>query len=106
MNNVEIGISERAFNSIGKILDFVKNVSPISANNLKDEISVSIDSLKHFPERYPSIDISINGKIIRKMPIANGRYQIIYAFKDSKILIYDVIDCRKENALDRALKRV
>ena len=102
MNNYKINITQRAYSSITECVLFVNNVSSEAANSLYEEIMHSVKSLLVFPNKYPEIQgLSINGIKIRKMIIHSGRYIILYKVEGELIVIYDIIDSRKDNAILR-----
>ena len=97
-NKYEIQISQRAFTSLIECVSFVKRVSPESANSLYQEIMEAIQSLSTFPKRNPEVvGLTIQNIPIRKMVINNGRYIILYRIDGNQVIIYDVLDSRKDN---------
>lgn len=98
MNSYKIIITQRAYSDINECVSFVKNVSIEAANNLYREIISSIQSLSTFPNMYPEIqDLTISSFKVRKMPLYQGRYLILYKVTGDTVVIYDVIDVRKDN---------
>lgn len=102
MNNYKIVITQHAFSSISECVMFVNNVSPEAANSLYEELMTSIKSLSTFPNKYPEIqDLLIMDAKVRKMPIHNGRYVILYKVENDTVVIYDIIDTRKDSILSK-----
>ena len=102
MAELKISITQRAFSSITEHMLFVRNVSLEAAKELYEETMTSLRSLSSFPERYPEIqDLRIAGARIRKMSIHNGRYVALYKVDGDTVVIYDVIDTRKDGTLNR-----
>ena len=100
MNAYKIAITQRAFSDINECVLFVSNVSKEAAKVLYTEIISSINSLKTFPNAYPNIEgLVIGGINIKRMPIHQGRYLIIYKVAGDLITIYDVIDSRKDSSI-------
>lgn len=100
MGQFKISITQRAFSSISEHILFVRNVSLEAAKKLYEETMTSLRSLSSFPERYPKIqDLRIAGAHIRKMPIHNGRYVALYKVDGDTVVVYDVIDSRKDNSI-------
>ena len=100
MNAYKLAITQRAFSDINECVLFVSNVSKEAAKVLYTEIISSINSLKTFPNAYPSIEgLVIGGIKIKRMPIHHGRYFIIYKVEGDLITIYDVIDSRKDSSI-------
>ena len=100
MNTYKIAITQRAFSDINECVLFVSNVSKEAAKVLYTEIISSMNSLKTFPNTYPNIEgLVIGGISIKRMPIHNGRYLIIYKVEGDLITIYDVIDSRKDSSI-------
>ena len=102
MDNFKIVITQRAFSSISECVMFVNNVSPDAANSLYDDLMSTIKSLSTFPNKHPEIqNLIIRGAKVRKIPIHNGRYIILYKVDKDIVEIYDIIDVRKNNILSK-----
>ena len=102
MAEFKISITQRAFSSINEHMLFARNVSLEAAKDLYEETMTSLRSLSLFPERCPEIqDLRIVGARIRKMSIHNGRYVALYKVDGDTVVIYDVIDTRKDGILNR-----
>ena len=102
MVQFKISITQKAFSSISEHVLFVRNVSLEAAKELYEETMTSLRSLSSFPERHPEIQgLRIAGARIRKMAIHNGRYVALYKVDGDTVVIYDVIDTRKDGTLSR-----
>ena len=102
MNEYKVSITQKAFTSINEHVLFVRNVSLEAAKSLYEEIMASLKSLNTLPERYPEIpDLRIAGARVRKMSIHDGRYVALYKIDSHTIIVYDVIDTRKDGILNR-----
>ena len=100
MAELKVSITQRAFSSICEHILFVRNVSLEAAKELYEEIMTSLRSLSSFPERFPEIQgLRIAGARIRKMSIHNGHYVALYKVDGDTVVIYDVIDSRKDNSI-------
>ena len=100
MTEYKIVITQRAFSDISECVLFVKNVSKEAAENLYLEIIDSIKSLSTFPNKCSEIEgLLIKESKVRKMPIHNGRYMILYKVEQDVVTIYDILDTRKNNAI-------
>ena len=100
MNKYKIVITQRAFSDISECVLFVNAVSNGAAKSLYEEIMASIHSLEMFPEAYPFIEgLTITETKIRRMPIHNGRYLIVYKIEKEVVTIYDIFDSRKDNSI-------
>ena len=100
MVQFKISITQKAFSSISEHVLFVRNVSLEAAKELYEETMTSLRSLSSFPERHPEIqDLRIAGVRIRKMSIHNGRYVALYKVDGDTVVIYDVVDSRKDNSI-------
>lgn len=98
MTKYNINITQRAFSDIGECVSFVKNVSKEAAKKLYKEIINSIKSLETFPNAYPEIEgLKIKETTVRKMPIHNGTYVILYKVEGSVVVVYNIFDVRKNN---------
>lgn len=102
MVQFKISITQKAFSSISEHVLFVRNVSLEAAKELYEETMTSLRSPSSFPERHPEIqDLRIAGARIRKMAIHDGRYVALYKVDGDTVVIYDVIDTRKDGILNR-----
>ena len=100
MNNYSITITQKAYSSITECVLFVNNVSSDAANHLYEEMMNAIRSLSSFPNKYPEVPgLLIRDIKVRKMPIHDGRYVILYKVENDNVVIYDIIDMRKDNIL-------
>ena len=100
MAEYKILITQRAFSGITECVLFVNNVSNDAAKSLHNEIISKIDSLKDFPNSYPEIEgLTIGGVKIRRMPVHNGRYLVLYKVETDLVTICDVVDSRKDNSI-------
>ena len=102
MVQFKISITQKAFSSISEHVLFARNVSLEAAKELYEETMTSLRSLSSFPERYPEIqDLRIAGARIRKMAIHDGRHVALYKVDGDTVVIYDVIDTKKDGILNR-----
>ena len=102
MNSFSISITQKAYSSINECVLFVQNVSTEAANGLYEEMMTAIRSLSTFPNKYPEIPgLLIRNIKVRKMPIHDGRYVILYKVEKDSIVIYDIIDTRKDGVLTK-----
>ncbi len=98
MTNYKIVITQKAFSDIRDCVLFVNSVSRDAAKELYTEIIESIRSLETLPNAYPVIEgLTIAGKKIRKMPLHQGRYLVLYKVEAETVTIYDILDSRREN---------
>ena len=98
MSGYRIVITHRAYLDITECVEFVKAVSQESAKLLHKEIMDSLKNLDKFPYMYPEIEgLSVFDNSIRKMVIHGGRYSVIYKIEKDLIVIYDILDSRKDN---------
>ena len=100
MNKFQVVITQRAFSDINECVLFVNAVSNEAAKKLYEEIINAIKSLETFPGAYSDIEgLTIGLSKIKRMPVHNGRYFIIYKIVDKTVTIYDIFDSRKDNSI-------
>lgn len=100
MDKYKIVITQRAFSDISECVLFVNVVSNDAAKKLYEEIIKSIRSLETFPEAFPVIEgLTIGNIKVRRTPIHNGRYMIVYKVEQDVVTIYDILDSRKDNSI-------
>ena len=102
MNNYSITITQKAYSSITECVLFVNKVSSDAVNRLYEEMMNAIRSLSSFPNKYPEVPgLLIRDIKVRKMPIHDGRYVILYKVENDNVVIYDIIDTRKDSILTK-----
>ena len=100
MAELKILITQKVFSSISEHMLYVRSASLEAAKELYEETMASLRSLSSFPERFPEIqDLRIAGARIRKMSTHNGRYVALYKVDGDTVVIYDVVDSRKDNSI-------
>jgi len=100
MDSYKIVITQRAYSDITECVLFVNNVSNKAAKSLYHEIISSIRSLTTFPKAYPVIEgMAIADQEIRRMPIHNGRYLVLYGANANTVTIIDIVDSRKNPSI-------
>ena len=102
MAELKVSITQRAFSSISEHVLFVRSASLEAAKELYEETMISLRSLSSFPERFPEIQgLRIAGARVRKTSIHDGRYVALYKVDGDTVVIYDVIDTRKDGTLNK-----
>ena len=102
MAELKVSITQRAFSSICEHVLFVRSVSLEAAKELYEETMTSLRSLSSLPERCPEIQgLRIAGTRIRKMSIHDGRYVALYKVDGDTVVVYDVVDSRKDNSIPK-----
>lgn len=100
MEKYKIVFSKKAYFDLLQCFLFIRNVSLDAANKMYEEVISSIELLSTFPNAYPIIDkLTILGSNVRKMPIQKGRYIIVYKVRKEDIVIYDILDSRKDKII-------
>ncbi len=102
MAELKVSITQKAFSSISEHVLFVRSASLEAAKELYEETMTSLRSLSSFPERHPEIQgLRIAGVRIRKTSIHDGRYIALYKVDGDTVVIYDVVDSRKDNSIPK-----
>lgn len=100
MNKYNVVITQRAFFDISECVLFVNNVSNEAAKDLYQQLIKSISELECFPNKYPDIEgLLIAGTRVKRMPVHQGRYIVLYKIDKDTVTVYDVIDSRKDNGI-------
>ena len=100
-----VKISEKVIFTISDSMLFLANVNKGAAKREKAEILKLIHSLEEFPLRNPIVDnLEILGKEVRKFPILNGKYVILYTIIEKTVYINKFLDSRRENKIIADLK--
>ena len=100
MNNYKVIITQRAFSDISECVLFVNAVSHEAAQKIYREIIDAIDSLKTFPFAYSNIEgLKIRDVKIKRMPIHQVRYMILYKIEGNDVVVYDIVDSRQDNSV-------
>ena len=77
--------------------EFMARVSEDAAENLLDDLLLSIKSLKKMPQRNPVYDRPYfrNGKY--RYLISCDRYRIVYQIEENIVYVDDIQDCRQSD---------
>ena len=95
---MKVVISKRFFDQVNEAAIFLSNVSYQAANDLLENISVTIEKIKMFPTAFPRfLGNTIAGINYRKANLVNGRYAVIYSLKEDYIYVNMFIDYRQNN---------
>ena len=104
MTEYQVKITQRLTSEICECLSFVNTVSPQAADQLSNEFSEAIRSLKFFPNRYPEINgLEVLGVKMRKMPVHDGRYIVLYKVVKNEVIVCDLFDVRKDTKFAQSL---
>ena len=95
MDKFEIVITSKAQSDLSECVQFVLNTSLEAAKKLADDLYSSIESLTTFPERYPVFEMPKSFPYIIRKQIVNNRYIILYLVEENKVIIYRILDARK-----------
>lgn len=96
MKKLNVVISSKAQSDISECVSFVLNVSKEAAINLANQIFDSIKSLELFPERNPTFNMPKQIPFTVRKHIVNARYIILYSCDNDIIIIYRVLDARRD----------
>ena len=94
MEQYKVVITSKAHFDIAEIVSFLINVSEKAAVEVANNIYDSIKSLSTFPERNPLFPFPGIGFEMRKLFVMK-RYILIYAILDNDVVVYRVLDARK-----------
>ena len=89
-------ITSKAQSDLSSCIAFVLNVSKEAAFNLANDIYASIQSLTNFPEKNPIFEMPKTFPYTIRKQIVNKRYVLLYAIENSSIVIYRILDSRRE----------
>lgn len=95
MQVYNIFVTSRAQANLAECLGFVLNVSKEAANVLKKDFEEAIYSLRTFPERNPPFKMPKYTPFITKKHVVNGRYIFVYSIENSSVIVYAVLDSRR-----------
>ncbi|MBO4666977.1 MAG: type II toxin-antitoxin system RelE/ParE family toxin [Bacilli bacterium] len=96
MEKFNIIISSKAQSDLAECIGFVLNVSKDAAIKLANDIYSAINALSTFPERNPIFDMPKAFPFIVRKLIVNKRYIVLYALENSNVIVYRVIDSRRQ----------
>jgi len=101
MNDIDIEylviIDPAANDRMYEHFEFMARVSEDAAENLLDDLLLSIKSLKKMPQRNPVYDRPYlrNGKY--RYLISCDRYRIVYQIEENIVYVDDIQDCRQSD---------
>jgi len=91
-----VTVSDAALAMLDSHIEFLARVSVQAAENLMNEILDDIESLVHFPERFPIFESEFipDGRY-RKM-LSAKRYLILYEIDRNDVYVDYIVDCRQD----------
>ena len=95
MDSYKIIITSKAQSDLSSCIAFVLNVSKEAAFNLANDIYASIQSLTNFPEKNPIFEMPKPFPFTIRKQIVNKRYVLLYAIENRSIVIYCILDSRR-----------
>ena len=98
MQVYNIFVSSKAQSDFADCVGFVLNVSEEAALLLAKNFEESFVSLRTFPERNPVFEMPKSFPSIMRKHIVNNRYVVLYAIENSNVVIYRIIDSRRNFA--------
>ena len=98
MDSYQIIISFKAQSDLSDCVSFLLNVSKEAAKQLADDIYSAIESLNVFPERNPVFEMPKSFPFIVRKHVVNNRYILLYSVEDKSVVIYRIIDSRRNFA--------
>jgi plasmid stabilization system protein ParE len=102
MKTFNVFVSSKAQEDLADCIGFVLNVSKEAAMSLAQNFEDSISSLRTYPERNPIFEMPKSFPLVIRKQIVNNRYIILYAIESPNVIVYRIIDSRRN--FDRLLK--
>lgn len=96
MEQYHIIISSKAQSDLAACVSFVLNVSKEAAIKLANDIYTAIESLESFPERNPVFPMPKSFPFTIRKEVINRRYIVLYSVEKNSIVIYRILDSRRE----------
>lgn len=94
-NTYQIVITDDAFSDIQQALSFLSAVSIDAAKKLNRRIKDVVLSLREYPFRFAGIDMPKSLAHDFRKAVIEHRYLLIYAIKDSTVVIERLLDARQ-----------
>ena len=88
--------STKALSDLAECVQFVLNVSVEAANNLRNEAFSAANGLEAFPEKNPIFEMPKSFPFVVRKQIVSKRYALLYTIEKDKIVIYRMLDCRRQ----------
>ena len=88
--------STKALSDLAECVQFLLNVSKESAINLRNEVFSAANALESFPEKNPIFDMPKAFPFVLRKQIVSKRYILLYTIEKDKIIIYRMLDCRRQ----------
>ena len=96
MEKFNIIISSKAQSDLAECIGFVLNVSKDVTIKLANDTFSAINTLSTFPERNPIFEMPKSFPFIVRKLIINKRYIVLYTLENSNVIVYRVIDSRRQ----------
>ena len=89
-------VSEKAYDTLSKIISYIALDSIEAAVKVKNEISKTMASLSYMPQRTPFLEGAfIPYNKYRKLVVLR-RYLIIYQCRDEIVYVDYIVDCKQD----------
>ena len=95
MTLYQVTWSSKALSDLAECVNFVLNVSKEAAINLKNEVFSTAIGLEAFPEKNPVFEMPKSFPFVVRKQVISKRYVLLYTIEKDKIVIYRMLDCRK-----------
>lgn len=95
MKKYSVVWTSNALSDLSSCVSFVLKVSKEAARELKNAFSLVSESLAFFPEKNPVFPTPKGFPFILRKQVVNNRYLVLYSVEEDKIVIYRVIDVRR-----------
>ncbi len=98
MEKYQVVVSDKAQSDIAECISFVKNVSKEAAIKLVKDLYTAFALLDSFPEKNPLFSMPKTFPVVLRKQVVNKRYIVLYAVEKQKVVIYRVLDARRDFA--------
>ena len=88
--------STKALADLAECVQFLLNVSKEAAINLRNEAFSYANSLEAFPEKNPIFEMPKAFPFVLRKQVVSKRYTLLYTIENDKIVIYRMLDCRRQ----------
>ena len=88
--------STKALSDLAECVQFLLNLSKQAAVKLRDEAFASANALEAFPEKNPIFEMPKAFPFVLRKQVISKRYILLYTIEKDKIVIYRMLDCRRQ----------
>ena len=96
MNSFTVVWSTKALIDLTECVQFLLNVSIKAALELREDAYLHSKKLESFPEKNPVFEMPKSFPFVLRKQVISKRYILLYTIENKNVVIYRMLDCRRQ----------